>query len=75
MIKSKTGQTDFNPDTDKLTTNAWGSEIDTKRFEVSGKMGYVNPSVPWQSVGFQFAFSNHDQESYFGLNEYNIKTQ
>jgi len=71
--EKQTGQVDFDPDTDKLTTNAWGSEIDTQRFEISGKMGYVNPEVPWQSLGLQFAFSNHDQQSYFGLNEFNIK--
>jgi outer membrane receptor for ferrienterochelin and colicin len=71
--EKQTGQVDFDPDTDKLTTNAWGSEIDTQRFEISGKMGYVNPEIPWQSLGLQFAFSNHDQQSYFGLNEFNIK--
>jgi len=71
--EKQTGQTNFNPDTDKLTTNAWGSEIDTKRFEVSGKLGYVDPAIPYHSVGIQFAYSNHNQESYFGLNEYNIK--
>jgi outer membrane receptor for ferrienterochelin and colicin len=71
--EKQTGQTNFNPDTDKLTTNAWGSEIDTKRFEVSGKFGYVNPEIPYQNLGVQFAFSNHDQDSYFGLNQYNIK--
>ncbi len=71
--EKQTGQTNFNPDTDKLTTNAWGSEIDTKRFEVSAKMGYVDPKIPYHSLGFQFAFSNHRQDSYFGLNEYNIK--
>lgn len=67
----QTGQTNFNPDIDKLTTNAWGSEIDTRRFDFSGKVGYVNPELPWQSVGVQFAVSNHQQESYFGLKEYN----
>jgi outer membrane receptor for ferrienterochelin and colicin len=71
--EKQTGQTNFNPDTDKLTTNAWGSEIDTKRFEVSGKLGYVNPEIPYHTLGLQFAFSNHDQESYFGPNTYNIK--
>ncbi|MEM5564127.1 TonB-dependent receptor [Psychroserpens sp. AS72] len=68
----QSGQLDFNPDTDRLTTNAWGSEIDTERFEVSAKLGYVNPEVPWQSLGVQFAFSSHNQESYFGLNQYDI---
>ncbi|OUS03367.1 TonB-dependent receptor [Flavobacteriales bacterium 33_180_T64] len=68
----QSGELDFNPDTDRLTTNAWGSEIDTERFEISAKFGYVNPEVPWQSLGVQFAFSNHKQDSYFGLNVYNI---
>ncbi len=66
------GQLGFNPNTDKLTTNAWGSEIDTDRFEISTKLGYVNPEVPWQSLGVQTAFSSHKQESYFGLNTYDI---
>jgi outer membrane receptor for ferrienterochelin and colicins len=71
--EKQTGQSQFNPDNDKFTTNAWGSEINTQRFEASGKFGYVNPEIPYQSLGIQFAFSNHDQNSYFGLNEYNIK--
>lgn len=66
------GELGFNPNIDKLTTNAWGSEIDTRRYEVSGKFGYVNPEIPWQSIGVQTAFSSHIQESYFGLNEYDI---
>lgn len=69
----QSGQIDFDPDTDKLTTNNWGSEIDTKRYEVSGKFGYVNADLPWQSLGVQMALSNHQQDSYFGLNEYNIE--
>jgi outer membrane receptor for ferrienterochelin and colicins len=70
--KKQTGQVDFNPKTDRLTTNAWGSEIQTKRYEVSGKLGYVNPEIPWQSVGIQTAFSSHKQDSYFGLRQYDI---
>jgi len=70
--QKQAGQLDFNPDKDKLTTNAWGSEIDTERYEISAKLGYVNAELPWQSVGFQAAFSGHTQESYFGLNSYNI---
>lgn len=66
------GQISFNPKTDKFTTNAWGSEIDTKRYEVSAKFGYVNPDISWQSLGVQTAFSGHKQESYFGLKQYVI---
>ena len=71
--EKQTGQVNFNPETDKLTTNAWGSEIDTRRVDISGKLGYVNPEIPYQSLGLQVAYSNHDQDSYFGLNLYNIK--
>jgi outer membrane receptor for ferrienterochelin and colicin len=71
--EKQTGQTNFNPDTDKFTTNAWGSEINTRRFETSAKLGYVNPELPYQSLGVQVAYSHHNQESYFGFNVYNIQ--
>ena len=71
--EKQTGEINFNPETDKGTTNAWGSEIDTKRFETSAKLGYVFPELPFQSIGFQMAYSNHQQDSYFGLNSYDIK--
>ncbi len=70
--EKQTGELDFNPETDKLTTNNWGSEIDTRRYEISAKLGYVNPEVPYQSLGVQTAFSSHEQDSYFGLNRYDI---
>lgn len=66
------GQVNFNPETDKLTTNYWGSEIDTERFEVSGKISYSNPDLNHQSYNLQVAYSNHNQESYYGQNVYNI---
>jgi outer membrane receptor for ferrienterochelin and colicin len=73
--EKQTGEINFNPSLDKGTTNAWGSEIDTKRFETSGKLGYVFPALPFQSIGFQMAYSNHQQDSYFGLNVYDIQHQ
>ena len=71
--EKQAGQVAFNPDTDKLNTNNWGSQINTERFEVSTKLGYVNPEIPYQSIGFQTAFSHHKQDSYFGLNIYDIQ--
>lgn len=71
--QKQSGQIDFNPDTDKLTTNNWGSEIATERYEISAKLGYVNAELPWQSVGFQASYSGHQQGSYFGLNIYDIE--
>jgi len=50
----------------------WGSEIDTRRFDTSVKLGYVLPELPFQSLGFQASYSNHQQESYFGFNRYDI---
>ncbi|SMG30040.1 TonB-dependent receptor [Arenibacter troitsensis] len=66
------GQTNFVPSTDKFTTNSWGSEINTRRFDTSLKLGYVFPELPFQSLGFQTAYNIHKQDSYFGFNEYNI---
>lgn len=67
------GQLDFNPKTDRGTTNSWGSQIDTERLDIATKVGYVFKDMPYQSVGFQNAFTSHNQESYFGLSQYNIK--
>ena len=71
--EKQTGELNFNPETDKGTTNLWGSEIDTKRFETSAKLGYVFPDLPYQSLGLQLAYSKHQQDSYFGLNTYDIE--
>ncbi|MFY0629787.1 MAG: TonB-dependent receptor [Flavobacteriaceae bacterium] len=73
--EKQTGQIDFNPSLDQGTTNAWGGEIDTRRFDVSAKLGYVFPELPFQSFGFQLAYSNHEQDSYFGLKAYDIQHQ
>jgi outer membrane receptor for ferrienterochelin and colicin len=70
---TQSGQLDFEPERDKGTTNFWGSEINTERFEVTTKLGYVNPEIPYQSLGFQTAYSYHKQDSYFGLNLYDIE--
>ncbi|WP_299711985.1 TonB-dependent receptor [uncultured Tenacibaculum sp.] len=73
--RKQTGQTGFDPDVNKGSNTIWGSEIKTKRFDFSGKLGYVFPELPFQSMGLQLAYSNHDQDSYFGLRDYNIKHQ
>ena len=71
--EKQTGQLDFNPNSDKLTTHFWGSQINTQRFDFSSKIGYVWPEMPYQSIGFQNAYNSHNQESYFGLKQYDIK--
>ena len=66
----RVGSVDFNEKSD--LSRFWGGEIFTNRFDSSFKLGYVNPNIPYQSLGFQLAYNFHDQESYYGLNDYNI---
>ena len=73
--KKQTGQLDFDRTKHKGGTEYWGSEINTERFDFTSKVGYVFKDMPYQSIGFQNAFSNHNQNSYFGLRQYDIKQQ
>ena len=71
--KKQTGSMNFDPEIHRDTTTFWGSEIETQRVDASLKIGYVFPDTPYQSFGFQSAYSNHDQDSYFGLRRYDIE--
>ncbi|WP_233861047.1 TonB-dependent receptor [Tenacibaculum piscium] len=73
--EKQVGQVAFNPDIHKGSSTFWGSEIKTKRFDTSAKVGYVFPDLPFQSIGFQVAYNKHNQDSYFGLRDYNIEHQ
>ena len=66
------GQIDFDPNNHKFSNLYWGSEINTKRYEIASKLGYVNPLLPYQSLGVQLSFSSHQQDSYFGLRSFDI---
>ena len=57
----------------KLKRMAWISQINTDRFDSNFKLGYVNPNIPYQSIGFQMAYSTHNQNSFFGIRNYDIK--
>lgn len=62
------GQKNFNPEADKFTINRYGFELNTKRYEVWGKLGYQFRNKPYQSVGLQLSGVMHDQKSYYGFN-------
>jgi outer membrane receptor for ferrienterochelin and colicins len=66
------GTLSFNSQKDRGKKNHWGSEIKTKRWDASFKLGYVFPETPYQSFGFQTAYSSHIQDSYYGLRTYDI---
>lgn len=62
------GQTDYEPERDKFTTNRYGFELNTLRLEAWGKLGYQFPGKPYKSVGLQFSVTQHEHDSYFGFN-------
>lgn len=80
--EKQSGQVGYDPNNEDGNTDgghkrignidAWLSETDTRRYDISAKLGYVNPDIPYQSAGLQVAFSNHEQNSFFGLNTYDI---
>ena len=50
----------------------WSGEVLTNRFDSSFKLGYVNPNIPYQSLGFQLSYSSHNQDSFYGSRTYDI---
>jgi len=66
------GQVGFNQKTDRFNQSKWGSNIETQKADVSAKLGYVFPEMPFQSMGLQTAFSYYNQDSYFGNNVYDV---
>src|SRR6187401_2310811 len=65
------GETVYNPDDDKFTTNHYGLGVNIKRFEGFAKIGYVFPEKKYKSIGLQLSAFDHQQDSYFGLTSYN----
>ncbi|MEP6699946.1 MAG: TonB-dependent receptor [Bacteroidota bacterium] len=67
------GEVDFNPLTDKGTTNKYGVGINVQQYELSGKLGYVFPQSKYKSIGFIFSAIDYNNNSYYGLNKYDGK--
>jgi outer membrane receptor for ferrienterochelin and colicins len=64
------GQMIFNRETDKGTTNAYGTGVETKRLQGFLKSGFFLPNTLQSSIAFMGVVTWHDQGSYFGLNNY-----
>ena len=67
------GEIKFDPENDKFTTNHYGLGINTKRYEGFAKIGYVFPEKKYKSIGLQLSAFNHQQDSYFGLTDYDAR--
>ncbi len=66
------GQLDYAPAQHKFGTQFWGGEIQTDKWDFTLKTGYVNPDIPYRSLGFQTAISLHNQDAYFGNRTYDV---
>ncbi len=65
------GEKNFRESTDRLTQNHYGLGIENSHFEIWNKTGYVFLNKPYQSIGLQTKFINHNIDSYFGQRLYN----
>ncbi len=70
FIESTGGQLKFNPETDAMSTNYWGMQMNVNRYEAWTKIGKVFQNKPGHSVGLQLNWTLHEQNSYFGLISY-----
>jgi outer membrane receptor for ferrienterochelin and colicin len=61
------GQSGFDRERDRFTTNRYGLEINTARAEFTGKLGYQFAGKPYKSVGLQINALQHRHESYYGF--------
>ena len=63
------GQVDFSKDDERVITNPWGLNIKTNRAQVFWKSGLVF-ARPATSIGFINSYTFHEQNSFFGLRDY-----
>jgi len=71
--KREAGQMNFDPDTDKLTTNNYGVGINVEQYAFTGKLGYVFPQHKYKSLGIIFSGNIYNNDSYYGLKKYDGK--
>jgi outer membrane receptor for ferrienterochelin and colicin len=70
MRDDKTGGENSFEKKDKFSSALYGVGINTERVEGFGKIGYVFPKTKYQSIGLQLSAFNHEQDAFFGMNEY-----
>ncbi len=71
------GTIDFNKETFELDTAKindktlpYGFEMKTRRTELFSKNGFLFPNKPWKSIGIILSGVNHEQQGFFGVNNY-----
>ncbi len=64
------GQVQFDDKKPQLGQNFYGVKIESSRFQIWNKTGYIFKNKPYQSFGWMNQFTNHDQNSFFGFRNY-----
>ncbi len=72
-IDNQGGQMEFEPTDDQNSPRYWGMDMETKRLEAWGKIGWIFRNLPNTSIGLQLSALNHQQDSYFGARTYNAE--
>lgn len=67
------GQTEFERGMQRTIENPYGIGVKTRRIEGFAKIGYILKNRAASSWGFQNQVVLHEQNSFFGLNEYYAK--
>jgi outer membrane receptor for ferrienterochelin and colicin len=67
------GQKDFSTDMVRDTSNPYGINVQTRRYEVFWKGGYIGFQREGTNIAMIQNFTHHKQESYFGLNDYDAE--
>lgn len=67
------GQKDFSTDMVRDTSNPYGINVKTRRYEAFWKGGYIFENRPATSIAMIQNFTHHKQNSYFGLNDYDAE--
>lgn len=70
FLKNNGGQAEFTPK-EKTRHRYWGYENEVYRAEAWAKIGKLYLEKPWKSMGLQLSGAYHDQNSWYGLNNYN----
>src|SRR4030095_14978694 len=67
------GETHFEPSGDHHMDTVYGLEINSRRVEAFGKIGYVFPEKKYKSIGLQLSTFKHELNSYFGHTTYDAE--
>lgn len=71
--KRNAGQISYNKTLDQSEQTAYGVGIDISRFQIWNKTGHIFKGKPYQSIGWMNQYTYHQQNSFFGLRDYNGK--